>query len=598
MYSSQVKIKYFAYCRKSTEDSKRQVASINDQKSVILTLVERENLNLIGDPFTEEKSAKKPGRQVFNEMLDRIEKEEANGILCWDIDRLYRNPIDEGRLRWMLQNGIIKEIRTPYRMFYPDDAGLLMGVEGGRATDYVIRLSKNVKRAFGRKLNEGWRPGPAPVGYMNMGETGAKIIVPDPERFELIRKMWDLMLTGNYSVLRIRDIATHEWGLRTRATRKMGGKPLSMSHIYKIFSDTFYYGWYLWKDPDTGEQRLYQGMHQPMITEQEFARIQILLGKNTNPRPKKRTFPYSGLMRCGECTSSITAEEKNQLICDGCKHKFSYENKTSCPKCDIQISEMRGPKFLHYVYYHCTKKKNTACTQKSIRVKELERQYNEQLLRLKIDKDYFKLALDYLRETQMTTAEEEKAIRQSLQKAYDNCQIRINNLNKEYTSPQNENYALYSPDEFKSLKGELLKERNGIEQELKNIKHNLDRTYELSERTFNFCVYASYHFTNGDFQTKKEIFSAIGSNLTLKDGKLRIEALEPYILIENALSTIHDEISRFEPNNNGFNKRKEAAFAASIPIWLGTLEDVRTWIYENQGWFDVPVLVKILRKLS
>ena len=87
-------------------------------------------------------SAKDPGRPVFNEMLDRIERGEADGIIVWDIDRLYRNPVDEGRLRWMLQKRVIRAIRTPSRQFYPEDAGLLMGVEGGRVMDYVIRLQK------------------------------------------------------------------------------------------------------------------------------------------------------------------------------------------------------------------------------------------------------------------------------------------------------------------------------------------------------------------------------------------------------------------------------------------------------------------------
>ena len=87
-------IKYFAYCRKSSEESsQRQIASIGDQVDAVKAIVAREQLNLI-KTFTEEKSAKDPGRPIFNDMLSRIEKGEANAIFSWDNDRLGRNPID------------------------------------------------------------------------------------------------------------------------------------------------------------------------------------------------------------------------------------------------------------------------------------------------------------------------------------------------------------------------------------------------------------------------------------------------------------------------------------------------------------------------
>jgi hypothetical protein len=135
-------IKYILYVRKSTDDKTHQVLSLSRQMEELRNFTKREGV-AIYETLEESRSAKLPGRPVFNAMLDRIESGEANGILCWDIDRLYRNPIDEGRVRWLLQNGVIASIRTPTRQFLPDDAGLLMGVEGGRATDYIIRLSKN-----------------------------------------------------------------------------------------------------------------------------------------------------------------------------------------------------------------------------------------------------------------------------------------------------------------------------------------------------------------------------------------------------------------------------------------------------------------------
>jgi site-specific DNA recombinase len=559
--------KFFTYCRKSSEDSQRQIASIEDQVDSSGKMVGAEGLNLVASPFKEEKSAKDPGRPVFNEMLARIEKGEANAILCWDIDRLYRNPVDEGRVRWMLQKGIIKVIRTPYRQFYPEDAGLLMGVEGGRATDYVIRLSKNVKRGQNSRVAKGWRPNLAPIGYLNKGDKGDKTIIVDEKTFQIVRKAWDLFLTGTYQVPTILDIANKQWGLRTTLRRKLGGKPLSRSQLYKIFIDPFYYGSFWWKNPETGKKELMKGNHTPMITEKEYMRAQVLLGRKGKPQPKTREFYATGLIKCGECDGTVTAEEKYQLICTHCKNKFGYEGKTACPKCATDISEMKNPSMFHYIYYRCTKKIKKDCSQKTIRLEELESQFKEALSAIKIDEDYLKVALEYLNEKQNNSGNDEKKIRDLLQEAYNNIQTRLKNLQREFTSPQNVNYDLYTPEEYTEHKKALIKERGDIESKMTEVKTQFDDSIEATERTFTFCAFALAHFDTPDIQKKRNIFSTIGSNLILKDRKLIIERLHPYLLIENELKAQKVLLSSLELTKRGSAKRKEAVLAASNLNW-------------------------------
>ena len=562
-------IKYFIYCRKSSEDSQRQIASIQDQTDALMKMVNNEGLVLAHSPFTEEKSAKDPGRPIFNDVLNRIEKGEADGLICWDIDRLYRNPVDEGRLRWLLQKGVVRAIKTPYRQFYPEDAGLLMGVEGGRATDYVIRLSKNVKRGLNSKAMKGWRPNGGPIGYLNTEiEKGSKTIISDPDRFGLVRKMWDLFLTGVYPVSKILDIANNEWGLRTLQRRKLGGKPLSESHMYRIFNDSFYYGYFPWIDPETSEERLYKGNHEPMISEAEYWRAQALLGKKGKQRSGRREFPFTGLMKCGECESGITAEEKHQLICTNCKNKFAYENKECCPKCKTDIKKMREPKILFYTYYHCSKKRGH-CSQKNIRLEELERQFSEKLDEITIDQDYLAIALDYLHNKQKNSGKEEKDVRQTIQSAYDSCQTRLNNLHREYTSIQNSHHELYSPEEFKKQKSEIVTERDNLEKQLNNAKNKMDQSLEVTERVFNFCTFAKYHFNNTDDQKKKRtIFSTIGSNLVLKDKILIIDKLHPYLLIENEIKEQKNLYVRLEPKKCLTLKGQNTISVVSVPNLL------------------------------
>jgi len=89
--------KFFLYARKSTDTEEKQVRSIDDQIAELKELAKKENLEIVKF-FIEKQTAKEPGRPVFNEMLSRIEKGEAKGILAWHPDRLARNSIDGGKI--------------------------------------------------------------------------------------------------------------------------------------------------------------------------------------------------------------------------------------------------------------------------------------------------------------------------------------------------------------------------------------------------------------------------------------------------------------------------------------------------------------------
>jgi DNA invertase Pin-like site-specific DNA recombinase len=584
-------IVYFGYCRKSSESEDRQVASIEDQKRELREYAVREGIEML-EIFEESQSAYKIGRPMFGEMMNRIQNGEAQSILVWHVNRLARNPVDGGLLIYSMDENSLREIRTPEKTFRKTSDDLFMlGLNFGMAKKDSDDKGSAVKRGFKGKLNRGWRPGPAPIGYRNIGDVGDKTIIADPERFDLVRKMWDLFLTGTVSVSKILDIATNEWGLRTTQKKRLGGRPLTMSHMYAIFNKPFYYGYFDWRNPETGEKELYKGEHPAMITEDEFNRGQILLGKKGKAQPKTREFAFTGLMHCGECGSMITAEEVHQIICSECKNKFSSRHTTTCPKCKTDVLQMSNPKILKYVYYHCTKKKNPHCSQKSVRIEDFEKQFDTILGDVTIDDDYLRLALDYLKDRQGLEVNDETTITKSLQEAFNNCQTRINNLHKEYTSPQNADHSMYSPEEFKRYKGDLLKERLDLEQKLGGSKARIDRTNELSERTFNLCHIARYHFNNGTLQKKKDIFANIGSNLTLIDQKLSIEALEPYMLIEREIKAQKEIYNALEREKMPILQRRKEAFATSSPSWLRTVEAVRTWISLNQATFYVPTLV-------
>jgi len=104
-------VKYLLYARKSTESEDQQVLSIESQIDELKAIADRENIKII-EVLHESKSAKALGRPIFNDMIDRINRGEANGILCWKLDRLARNFIDAGKIIEMLQHSVIRHIRS------------------------------------------------------------------------------------------------------------------------------------------------------------------------------------------------------------------------------------------------------------------------------------------------------------------------------------------------------------------------------------------------------------------------------------------------------------------------------------------------------
>src|SRR6267142_500266 len=106
---------YFLYCRKSSEAEDRQVLSIESQISELRRIADKQGFSAV-EILTEARSAKAPGRPVFNEMMQRLYRGEAAGVICWKLDRLARNSVDGGAIIWAIKQHGIK-IMTPSQSY-------------------------------------------------------------------------------------------------------------------------------------------------------------------------------------------------------------------------------------------------------------------------------------------------------------------------------------------------------------------------------------------------------------------------------------------------------------------------------------------------
>lgn len=554
------------YCRKSSDTEDRQVQSIPDQIRALTELAQKNGLEIV-EVLQESKSAKAPGRPVFTDMVNRIHRGEANGIIAWKLNRLARNPVDGGNISWMLQQGVVRHIQTHDRSYYPGDNVIVMAVELGMANQYVRDLSVDTKRGLRTRENEkGYPNGVAPMGFRNdmTKEPGDRGWVVDEERFSLVKQMLDLFATGKYSIRQLTRIANEQMGLRTPIHKRQGGKPLVLSYVAGTLLRNPVYAGFFYVNNGTERRELNKSVPR-MISESQYWHLQKILGNKGRPRPSvnRGSFAYAGTAVCGTCGGSVTAEHKYQLICPACKKKFAHPNKTHCPGCNLAISKMETPTYLHYIYYHCTKKKKPDCPEGSVTEKNMDEHlasyFRENLC---MSESLATWCATNIRTLDVGEQQNEFERKTSLEKTL------ITKRNEDRELALMRARGLLSDVDFMAAKAVLKAEIEQLESEVVALGPVDPARLQRAYKAFEITVGVAKVFEDGSPEEKREMLTETGSNLTLKEKKLSITNAKLYAAIVRGLLTAKSENKWFEPKNCEVNKDESGAFAAVRPTLL------------------------------
>jgi site-specific DNA recombinase len=543
-------VRYFLYARKSSEEKTRQVQSIEDQIEALRPAMEQRGLQVV-DVLTESRSAKAPGRPVFNEMVGRIQRGQADGILCWHLNRLTRNEIDSGTIRWMLRNGIIREIVTPHRVYRPEDNALVTALESAMGEQFIVELTQNTRRGVLSKVEKGWFPGKVPQGYKN--DIIEHTIARDTERWEAIRRAWDAMLTGTTTVPQIAIKLSSEWGYQT----PRGGSGMPRTTLYRIFTNPFYTGFFEW------EGELHPGKHEPMITPQEFERVQELLGKGT-PKKRVRTheFAFSGLIRCGNCGRMVCADKKKKIIKDTKEERL-------------------------HTYYACGR--GSACKVSGrLKESEIETQIAEALQGIQLPPAFLEFTRDVVGRWRDEQHHAEQAMRQSQNRALADVESQI----AELLTLRLKRFV--DDVEFEKRQATLKAERSSVLMQSAKVTQAMEQSWDTVERVAEFCVEAPERFRIGSLTERAAISRALGVSYTLRLGKLVIEENELTGLVrafnKNA-ATISDSL---EPLEIGSGSSKTDGSTLFWKGWGDLLDVIRTKTEHKSTVFYFPTLGKRL----
>ena len=482
-------MKYFLYARKSTDVEDKQVMSIEGQLAELRTVAKKEGLEIIAE-FVEKRTAKMPGRPVFNEMIKRIQKGEAEGIICWKLDRLARNPVDGGQISWMLQQGIIQHIRLHDRNYYPTDNVLMMSVEFGMANQFIRDLSSNVKRGLRAKVKRGEFPSTAPTGYLN--DARRKIIVVDRKKSKAIREAFELYSQGEN---RLEDISNF---LYERDVRSLGGLKLHKDRVKWILSNPFYYGHFFYG----GE--IHEGKHTPIVSKKLFDKVQEVMLERGHPmKPHNEPKPLCGLLKCGTCGMMVTGENKTKV----CKKKTH-----------------------HYVYYHCTHKSKTIkCNEPCMREEVLARELNEILSK-------YAIPFPWRNELRVCMAEDEK-------KAETESSLIISDLREKVSTISDKIQRLLDVylaqdidrETYLRERSKLFSDKKSFEEKISKLERDAGAWLEPMREWVETASTLDEIARRNDLPSKKSSLQKIfGSNLTLHDKKIQENPSFPYAALRAA----------------------------------------------------------------
>ena len=520
-------MKYFLYIRKSTDEDDRQVLSLEAQEFELNEFARREHL-IVVETFRESLTAKCPGRPIFNQMLDRMERGEAEGILAWHPDRLARNSVDGGRIIYFVDS--LKITALKFRTFWFEatpQGKFMLSIAFGQSKYFVDNLSENTKRGLRQKLRRGEWPGWAPLGYLN--DQVKHNIMKDPERFRLVKKLFEMYATGNYSMKDLQNTAKNI-GLFGKS-----GKVPSVSLIQHTISNTFYYGVFKYN----GE--LHEGKHEPMIAKKLFEKCAEVMARKS--QPKKRHIAKTtlrGLLNCADCGCAITSE--------------------------IQ----KG----HH-YYRCTKKRGN-CSQGYIREESLVPQINDVLQKVSLPPSWANEMLAKLETEREQERQDGLIFAQNLKVEIEDLNIKIEKLLDAHID------GLIPKDEYVLKKQKILNQKIELSDKLLNFEQKGNFWLEPMRLFILDSKQALIIASEENLEDKKNFLKKIGSNHLLDARTITFSPKKSWEILLNSWD--------FEIPAT-FTREARVPIFGHYTTLLRTVEAIRTWIQANSNDFYVPSLL-------
>lgn len=322
------------YTRLSREDGdKPESDSIANQRSLLEGFaVQQPDLEVVGRYSDDGFTGTNFDRPDFQRMIADIEAGKINCVITKDLSRFGRDYINAGQYleRWFPEHGVrflavndhIDSERGPYDMLLP--------FKNVFNEQYARDISNKVKSAMQSKQRQGQFIGAfASYGYRKNPEDHNRLLV-DPVAAFVVQRIFDLYEQGNGKI-RIAKLLNEEGipcpseykklnGERYHNGQKLGKTTYwTYATIHRMLKNQMYIGNMEQgraprqtmhgraKQLERSRWTVVEGTHEPIISRQQWERVQALLAKDTRtPSFEQNISPFAGFLRCGDCGRAMS----------------------------------------------------------------------------------------------------------------------------------------------------------------------------------------------------------------------------------------------------------------------------------------------------
>lgn len=322
--------KIIIYLRKSREEM------INGYSSVELTLERHEEIlqtwakQNLGFEIPKENIYREVGsgetiadRPVMVEIMRLFKTNDFSAVLCIEPQRLSRGElIDCGTLMETLEHTDTK-VLTPQKIYDLTDKydKKMFRDEILRGNEFLEYTKEIMGRGRLLSVSQGKLVGQAPFGYDKeklKHEKGFKA-VPNKDS-EVVKLIFSMFIEGHTPF----QIAKHlrEIGANTRTDKEW-----EHGAVKQILVNPFYYGYQTWQARKTTkkyvdgqiktvrernpEVKLYKGLHEPIISEEDYFKVQDIMKNRSVPRTNstyETQNPLASIVKCGLCGRSMVRQ--------------------------------------------------------------------------------------------------------------------------------------------------------------------------------------------------------------------------------------------------------------------------------------------------
>ena len=246
------------------------------------------------------KSAKDQNRPQLQRLKRDIAAGKIDLVICFKLDRITRSLKDFVDL-WALfaeHDVDVISLREKFDTSMPTGEAMVQLIMVFAQLERKMTAERTFSIMRDRADRGLWNGGHI-LGYRSRPDEPGKLEI-DPEGAAIARRIFDLfeeLGSAGAVTRRLNDLGIRYPTYRTRSDKTRGGNRFVKQKVIGILRNPIYLGQIRW-----GEA-VREDCHEPIISRQQFDRVQLQIGKTTARRmnlkkPKGRVYSLSGLLRC------------------------------------------------------------------------------------------------------------------------------------------------------------------------------------------------------------------------------------------------------------------------------------------------------------